>query len=278
MLSATAPSRRSLVVAVLVSLCLLAWSPAQAAADAAPSPSSDDVREWRGAVLDLNDANFAANLEGREVVVEFFAPWCGVCQVFAPVYEQWARDVYAHPTGLSHVAVARVDCTLNPEVCSQQHVRAFPTLKFYRDGQELSDHAGERTKKALTQWITGLSKQQSLLPISYAPGHEPQPHAGGDEEESEAARLAALAKKRAAAASKTALGDTAVDRAGSILPDLHLLDWTDWSQLKALLYSVLDVPLLLFASHPYMLMACLWAIGLFQGLFFGILWAVRDKR
>jgi hypothetical protein len=127
----------------------------------------------------------------------------------------------------------------------------------------IDEYSGDRSRKDLTRWITEISKSATLQPMS-------KQHTGRAPAEHESA---AAKTKDATTPAKKQDGQS-----GSILPDLHLTDWTDWQQIKALLFSILDVPLLLFSAHPYMLLLVVWSIGLFQGLFFGILFAVRDKR
>ncbi|RCN39571.1 thioredoxin [Ancylostoma caninum] len=62
-------------------------------------------------------------------IVDFYAPWCGHCVQFAPVYEQIAKALDGK------VKLAKVDCDQWPGVCQGAQVQAYPTVRFYRGRQ-----------------------------------------------------------------------------------------------------------------------------------------------
>ena len=67
-------------------------------------------------------------------VVEFYAPWCGHCQHYAPVYVELARSVQALPEG-KDVKFHAISCTVHHEICKSEKVRGYPTVKFYMAGE-----------------------------------------------------------------------------------------------------------------------------------------------
>lgn len=69
-------------------------------------------------------------------VVEFYAPWCPHCRRFKPNYVNLARKVQSSGPG-KDVQFYAVSCTANRNVCLQEQIRSFPTIKFF--------HAGNRT-------------------------------------------------------------------------------------------------------------------------------------
>jgi thiol-disulfide isomerase/thioredoxin len=82
-------------------------------------------------VVDLVGANFdewvlGARGEGKDVVVEFYAKWCGHCKRLAPDYEVLATEFKHVPS----LIIARVDATLN-EAASFEGLTGFPTCKIY---------------------------------------------------------------------------------------------------------------------------------------------------
>ena len=82
-------------------------------------------------VVDLVGANFdewvlGARGEGKDVVVEFYAKWCGHCKRLAPAYEELATEFKHVPS----LIIARVDATLN-EAASFEGLTGFPTCKIY---------------------------------------------------------------------------------------------------------------------------------------------------
>uniref|UniRef100_A0A3Q3EI53 Protein disulfide-isomerase n=1 Tax=Labrus bergylta TaxID=56723 RepID=A0A3Q3EI53_9LABR len=84
-------------------------------------------------------------------LVEFFAPWCGHCKRLAPEYEVAATRL----KGM--VALAKVDCTVNSNICSKYGVSGYPTLKLFRDGEESGPYDGPRTADG----IVSLLKKQA---------------------------------------------------------------------------------------------------------------------
>lgn len=61
----------------------------------------------------------------KDVLVKFYAPWCGHCKSLAPIWESAASKLAGNP----HIVIAKLDATTNevPGV----NIRGFPTLKFW---------------------------------------------------------------------------------------------------------------------------------------------------
>lgn len=85
----------------------------------------------------------------KDVLVEFYAPWCGHCKQLAPKYEAAAQKLKANP----NIVIAKVDATANevPGV----NIRSFPTLKFWPGNKKGSpvDFDGAREEDGIIQWI-----------------------------------------------------------------------------------------------------------------------------
>ncbi|KAI1726857.1 thioredoxin domain-containing protein [Ditylenchus destructor] len=58
-------------------------------------------------------------------LVDFFAPWCGHCTHFAPVFEEVAKELEGE------VKLAKVDCDRFPYICQSANVQAYPSVRFY---------------------------------------------------------------------------------------------------------------------------------------------------
>jgi len=80
-------------------------------------------------VVDLNPSNFDSIVldSQKDVLVEFYAPWCGHCKQLAPKYELLAK-AYINE---DDVAITKVDCDKNKDLCSKYDVKGFPTLKWF---------------------------------------------------------------------------------------------------------------------------------------------------
>lgn len=85
----------------------------------------------------------------KDVLVEFYAPWCGHCKKLAPIYEEVAGNL-KHNTNL---VIAKMDSTAN-EV-ENVSVQGFPTIKFFPANNKANpiDFNGDRTVEGFTRFL-----------------------------------------------------------------------------------------------------------------------------
>ena len=100
------------------------------------------------ATIELTQENFDRTLnENPMVIVDFWAPWCGPCRGFAPVYEKASE---AHP----EVVFAKVNTDEQQELAGGFGIRSIPTLMVFREKVILFQQAGALPGNALEQVIT----------------------------------------------------------------------------------------------------------------------------
>ncbi|KAF9434473.1 protein disulfide-isomerase precursor [Entomortierella beljakovae] len=108
-------------------------------------------------VLDLGIKNFNEVVKPEKLMlVEFFAPWCGHCKALAPEYEIAATQLKD-----AKIPIAKVDCTVEADLCQEHGVQGYPTLKVFRDGDS-SDYNGARKADAIVSYM----KKQNLPALS----------------------------------------------------------------------------------------------------------------
>ncbi len=83
-------------------------------------------------------SSFADLINSAElpVLVDFYAPWCGPCQLMAPILEQVAAQVR------DKVQIVKINTDQYPQVASQYQVRALPTFILFRHGQPIDRFEG----------------------------------------------------------------------------------------------------------------------------------------
>jgi len=99
--------------------------------------------------FDLNKDNFDDWVKENELAfIDFFAPWCVWCQRLAPTWEKFAQEIKKlnMPVG-----VGKLDCMQESDLCRDNKVMAFPTVRWYDNGKAVTpDYKMDRTVQALT--------------------------------------------------------------------------------------------------------------------------------
>ncbi|KAI8470781.1 MAG: protein disulfide isomerase 1 [Monoraphidium minutum] len=99
--------------------------------------------------------------EGKDVLLEVYAPWCGHCKSLEPIYKKLAKRF----NKIDSVVIAKMDGTENehPDV----EVKGFPTIIFYpsgKDAKPINFDGGDRSLKALTKFIKKNAVKKFDLP------------------------------------------------------------------------------------------------------------------
>lgn len=84
------------------------------------------------------------------VMVDFWAVWCGPCQMVAPIVEELANEY----TG--KVRVRKLNTDENPEVAGRYQIMSIPTVLFFKNGQPVEKLVGARPKRQFKEVIDSL--------------------------------------------------------------------------------------------------------------------------
>jgi len=116
---------------------------------AVPEKDEDDVKVVVGSTF-----NKIVKDTSKDVLIEFYAPWCGHCKSLAPIYSELAAKVKEH----SDIVIANIDATEN-DIPDEFDVKGFPTIFFVNKENKIEPYKGERELEA---FLSFLEKRTSL--------------------------------------------------------------------------------------------------------------------
>lgn len=107
----------------------------------------------QAAVVVLKDATFDAVVldSTKDVLVEFYAPWCGHCKKLAPTYEQVGKDFEDD----ANVVIAQIDSDAWPAKAREYGVQGFPTIKYFPSNRKTPpvDYQSGRDEASFVNFI-----------------------------------------------------------------------------------------------------------------------------
>ena len=99
------------------------------------------------ATIELTKENFNETIENHDVViVDFWAPWCGPCRMFAPTFEAVSEQ---HP----NVVFAKLNTEDQQELAASFNIRSIPTLMVFREKIIVFSQAGMLPKAGFEQVV-----------------------------------------------------------------------------------------------------------------------------
>ncbi len=136
-------------------------------------------------MLTVNLEKCAATKQHSYVFVDFFASWCSHCKDLAPTWEvlaetmteaameiveedfehlqegqDYSMEEYREATKVRlPVMVAKVDCVLHKQLCFENQIWAYPTLRLFVNGNPVADYRGDRTVLEMVHWLAHVEEE-----------------------------------------------------------------------------------------------------------------------
>lgn len=101
--------------------------------------------------LEITDSNFQEILaEGKPVVMDFWAPWCGPCKMVGPIIDELATEYERK------VIIGKCDVDENGDVAAEYGIRNIPTVLFFKNGELVDKQVGSAPKSAYVAKIEAI--------------------------------------------------------------------------------------------------------------------------
>ena len=101
--------------------------------------------------LEITDSNYQEILaEGKPVVMDFWAPWCGPCKMVGPIIDELATEYEGK------VIIGKCDVDENGDVAAEYGIRNIPTVLFFKNGELVDKQVGSAPKSAYVAKIEAI--------------------------------------------------------------------------------------------------------------------------
>ena len=100
------------------------------------------------AAVNINEKRFQELMgEGKAVLVDYWAPWCGYCRRIGPAYDRLA-DAYQ-----DRLAAVKINIDDNPSLAEAERIEVIPTLVLYKNGEAVGSIVAPESQAMIAEFI-----------------------------------------------------------------------------------------------------------------------------
>lgn len=102
-------------------------------------------------MVEVSDGDFEKNVieksKEKPVVVDFWAPWCGPCQMLNPVMEKLTEEYK------DKMDIVKLNIEDNQATASKYGVMSIPVVKMFKDGEVVAEFVGAKPEGDVRNWV-----------------------------------------------------------------------------------------------------------------------------
>lgn len=106
---------------------------------------------FTGHPIELSQGTFSRHLQKNDIplLIDFWAPWCGPCQMMGPAFAEAATLLEPR------MRLAKVNTEAEQMLGGQLNIRSIPTMVLFQNGREVARQSGAMNSAAIIQWVNG---------------------------------------------------------------------------------------------------------------------------